>query len=243
MAIEKKRKMSYDIDFDNIETFEQFKRNNGGVSNSSLINSTIRTFFNLNSQTTEILNDACIAAYNQLNSETVTMGSMAFGLNLDTIDELSKIYEFLNNGASLKRASTQPKLVRHKTKDGTITIPSDWIYVDINTPTNCCYAGVVEVTNRAELNVPYFYFFTEQPAAKMSIEEQNMLFKKCCDLSETFKSAFDSEVQPIYSNGVIINHSEFMQSHKICIYEIPEAGSRGDNESNYPFGAMVYRNK
>ena len=238
---EKRRKISVDIDADVEKLLEQNKRGERGMSYTSTINELIRAVLGLKPELRRTLSEFCEEEYRKANSEAHLPGSFAYEDQRETLIQLDRLYCLLNQNVSIdeRPAPKQVKMQRIAIKSGTLIVPEDWILVEWDEASDSDYVGVIETRNGSKYDLPHFFFHSRKEISELTDIEEETVLKHCCEVYPAFREVLRRRVKPVFEDGIMVNREEYRVAPEPGIFGIPVAGSRGDDERDYPYGAMI----
>lgn len=213
---EEKKRTSVDLTTDNYEALNEFSKMYGSTY-GRVMNQMIEIFIRLPLDVKKELADHCDSEVIKLSRSLETAGAFArqeLKLKQSTYQQLAY---FLSSG---KTAASMNNLARTYLKEGYVTYPSTMTVLKTKDPTECMYAGCVEVNNGEK----YFIFFSDKKyKADYDMDDINEVYDACIKEYPEMKRILN-EGQPV---------------EIFSIYEKNDPTLPNDFE--FPFGTVIVR--
>lgn len=187
--------------------------------------------------------------------QTISMSCLKMAKTMDEFIETEKESEFhkqrdidkkiqcirLANIFSYDRNTQMPKpMQKIPLKNGYVLIPdsSDWMVLDnMENPSNCMYAGVVELYTVADKKVfHYLYLCNNKPMKPEDSLVKKAVYEACCEKNPNFENEFQLNDSPMKEERIpescfypIIEEEEVKQIKEI------------DASYTLPYGCMIVR--
>lgn len=127
---------------------------------------------------------------------------------------------------------TVPQMVHIRMADGYVTVPDDWIIVNLDDATDSRFASVIEIRNAAQYDAPHFVYFHSQE--NISEKDEKEIYNLCENKWDKFTDVLK------LSNNALDNYQNlelFNESPIVGIFPI----FTSDMVDNPPYGAMIIR--
>lgn len=238
-----KKKMSVDFDMKNYEIMNRYSSEHS-ITNGALINFLIENFISLDTQTKEMFSDSIVTYLETLDKSLLSAGKIERNYIQKTKNRLLNLLDFFTDGEGYfgKEIKDMKKsnMKRIDLKDGYAIVPQDWIELRNFNPVDCSFAGVVEVRNAVEYNIPHFVFFLKKPIYEMNEKDYQVINDECISKFPQFNEILNQQVEPEYdTNHNLINEELWRKAPTIGYFPISEYGT----DTSYPYGAMIFKNQ
>ncbi|MGF7010641.1 hypothetical protein M2146_001165 [Lachnospiraceae bacterium PF1-22] len=240
----KKSKLTMDINEVNRSVLEKIKQTTGS-SYGSTINTLIETFCVLPSSATSFLLEMIMAKAIELNEEIKdTEEGFTKASKKNERDALLKIGKFMNEGNDISlELKPDESYKKVKLKNGHLFCPSSWIVLNPE-DTHLSYAGVIEIKNSSQYNMPHFLFLSDrQYASEYDTEYINEIDELCINQCPEYKDILNMQVKPIFGSGKpkkLINSEKLKQAPLIGHFAILEKDDPFA-DLNPPYGVEIIR--
>ena len=239
------------IDFTNESTvlLEKSKNNlqkvsKKKISNSYIVNDLIQSVFGMDNQDVIKSLNSLILHYKQLTKNEKNLFLLSeYKKNIDKLERII----FLFNSYK-KEISQNPKMrTIHLKGNRSINFPSDWIVVNPKSRSQATECYVMECKDSQKTEIPHFLYLGHEDDIinnKYTEEFIRNFHSDVLSVFPDFQIIIDTQIEPIFVDGKIVNESECSKSSHIGIYKIINSnelkGVRRFN-SNYqiPYGAVV----
>ena len=220
-----KRKVSVDIKAENIQAIEAFKAEGSldGLyslkTTTDIINDCISLLLNTSKEYRDTLSKIAYSKIREFNPNSIREQALE-----EDIDKWRELYTFLTHNRGLYE---KPKeFVRHDFSDGYIIVPSDWIFLDPNAVNNefYKYPTIIEFRNGGLYNLPHFFFIGQSPSLTSGMEDEYI--RMACEKYPPLNDIMPLVVEPIMSNGKMLNEDIFMNAPQPGFFKFPQYGNK-----------------
>lgn len=236
---EKKKKTTLEFYERTLNRILSYRSRNHVSSNSEAVSTVLDSILDLSPDTACNLANFCLEQSSKIKLELESYSGFARNDKEQKLSEYKRLADFFQKGWNIEPVNKDNNMRRIDICDGYVIFPDDWIVTSYQNPKECKYVVVVETMHGSEYQVPHFLAFCEKPIDQLTSSDTDAIYESCCKEYPDFKKILALDVPPKLENhNQLLNKEEWLKAPHPGLFCIDDYGQP---DTNYPYGAMVFR--